>query len=65
MPILRTLFGVSVLDVVLGAVLASYALFVEGTPRIWRGAFVLLVVGALGLMWFGAALRRRRAEVRA
>lgn len=63
--ILRTLFWVSVVDFVLGAALASYALFAEGTPRVWRGAFVLLVLGALGLMWFGAALRRQPKEARA
>ncbi len=62
--ILRTLFTISALDVVLGVVLASYALFSVGTPRIWRGALLLLCCGALGVFWFGSALRRQSLEAR-
>jgi hypothetical protein len=63
--ILNLSFAVSGFNLALGLVLAGYALFAEGTPRIWRGAMILLVVGAFGLMWFGSALRRRAAEAHA
>ncbi len=61
---LRALLGVCMLDVLLGAVLASYALFGEGTPRIWRGALILLVAGGWGVFWFGSALQRQSLEAR-
>jgi hypothetical protein len=61
--LLRTLLVVCAFDVLLGLVLASYALFGEGTPKIWRGALLLLTAGACGVLWFWAALRRQTLEV--
>ena len=60
--ILRVLFGVAAFDFVLGLVLVIAASG-QDSRTAWRNACLLLLVGAVGSLWFGRALQREPAKV--
>lgn len=61
--LLRLLYGVSIFDLLLGLVVSIGALFTPVSTSARAGGGLLLVLGAFGCWWFGAALQRHRGEV--
>ncbi len=63
--LIRVLLWLSLIDFALGLLLLGYQLNAGESANVWRGALILLVVGAFGMMWYRSASRRFADEARA
>jgi hypothetical protein len=61
--LIRILLWLAVVDFLLGTMLVGYQLLSGDDVNLWRGALILLVVGAWGVVWCVSALRRQAAMV--
>jgi hypothetical protein len=61
----RLLFGVALLDFIVGVGLVAYALLRGSSLQVGSAAFVLLLLGGSGMWWCRAALRRLAERARA